>query len=1095
MASLFISYRRDDTRHVAGRLRDSLISHFGDEQVFRDVDSLHGGYTWDTSLEEQVGSCDIVLVLIGSMWLTVTGRDGKRRLDDARDWVRREIVAALQRGIPIFPVLVDDAPPPPKDDLPRALQPLTRWQMFNLRDDRWHDDVHRLIRDIEAVLERSRQESEHRTESARESVALETPVPRQILPVGGFLGSIPSDKLVGREDELTRVLQSVDAATQEGRLVLLAGEPGAGKTRLAQEATVGLHNRGFLIAAGRCYEPQQAVPYFPFIDALAALFAVAPAALRRDAATLFPWLGQLLPDEIGGRPAGATGGTDDQQRLFRAVTGFLTALAASVPVAILLDDLHWADQASLDLLGHLARHTRHAPILTLGTYRDVEVRRRHPLEGTLRGLHRDGLVERIDVRRLDQAGTAALIAASFGEAGISDDFASLVHRHTEGNPFFTREVLQTLIDRGDVFQHDGIWERKEVAELEVPESIRSALDERVARLDDTTQEILGEASVLGQSFTFDDLETMSGRGESAIEAGLEEAIEAGLVRESGRDRYAFNHALTHQALYAELSARKRRRLHRAAGEALEQLPERKRAERTVELARHFLEADEPEKALRYSLDAGERAEAVFAHAEAERHYREALALAQDIGNERAEAETGEKLGRVLSGTARYDEAMRCLDTAARTYRRIGDLAATGRVTAAIGRLYRWQGDPEAGIARVQSMIDELGARAPSDALGALYIALAHLFFLSGRYNDVVAVAERASEIAADDPATLAEARERQGTALIMLDQPGEGKRILEEILPVVEAGENLPLLQRMIQNIGCAADLMGDGTTATRCFHRAVELAEQVGNPDQLAFTLANLGTVLMNGGEWIEARSYIDRAAELARSNMTSNASFPIKLQGSLALRQGDWEKARSSLSESLRLAEETGNRQAHEQALAALSLLDILEGHPQEAVERLAPLADQEGVDVQILESLAHALLDTGNLDQAAELAERAAERARSGDELSLPDTLMVQGLVKARQGRLGEAELLFRDVLDLARALPSPYVEACALYELGIITGQSGDRDGAREMLEQSLVIFRKLGARKDVEEAEEALRSQAGNGQTIGSGNARDTRSAH
>jgi class 3 adenylate cyclase len=453
-----------------------------------------------------------------------------------------------------------------------------------------------------------------RESGAVPKLAAETPETPALppLPIGGFLGSLPAGTLVGREAELQRVLRAVDAvAGGSGRLGLLAGEPGVGKTRLAQEVTLAVRNRGFLLATGRCYEAEAAVPFYPWLDALATLYAEAPAAVRAEVPRRWPDLARLLPDQLGPRPPGSMNSPEEQQLLFRAVTGLVGSLAEQRPVALLLDDLHWADASSLKLLQHLARQTRGQSVLLFGTYRDVEVGRQHPLEAALRDLDREGLLERVPIRRLDAAGTQELIAATMGETEISEEFTSLVHARTEGNPFFVQQVLRVLVERGDLFRKDGRWDRKNIAEIEVPESVRSVIGQRLARLAEETQEILHEASVLGQTFNFDELLALSKRDERELERALDETSAAGMLREAGRDTFGFDHALTQQALYAELSSRRRRRLHLAAGEVIEALSEHARQTRSAELAWHFLEADVPERALPYALLAGEQAAAAW----------------------------------------------------------------------------------------------------------------------------------------------------------------------------------------------------------------------------------------------------------------------------------------------------------------------------------------------------------------------------------------------------------------------------------------------------------------------------------------------------
>jgi tetratricopeptide (TPR) repeat protein len=449
------------------------------------------------------------------------------------------------------------------------------------------------------------------------------------LPIGAFLGALPSAELVAREVELKRVLAAADAtATGNGRLVLISGEPGVGKTRLAQEVMLTVRNRRFLVAAGRCYEQQRSVPFYPFIDILSTLYSSSPESIHADVALRWPHLLRLLPDVGAESSAQPTNKLDDQMRLFRAVTGFLQAISAQFPVAIFLDDLHVADGPSLELLQHIARSSRGIRLLVVGTYRDVEVGPHHPLEAALSDLTREELIERVPLRRLEQDGTEKLIAAALGNGVILPDLVTMVHRQAEGNSFFIQQLVRFLVERGDLYQERDRWVLRSAVATVVPESIRSVIGQRLARLGGKTQEALGAASVLGQTFRFETVVALTGEAESEIEAHLEEARTAGLVLETPHEGYTFDHVLTQQVLYGGLPTRKRHRLHLAAAEALEVLPEKTRAPLSSEIARHFLEAAQEKRAIPYALAAGDHAISLLAYKEANHQYSVALDLAQ-----------------------------------------------------------------------------------------------------------------------------------------------------------------------------------------------------------------------------------------------------------------------------------------------------------------------------------------------------------------------------------------------------------------------------------------------------------------------------------
>lgn len=910
----------------------------------------------------------------------------------------------------------------------------------------------------------------------------ETGTGGQRLPIGGFLGSLPSGTLVARGEELRRILTAVDAVeAEEGQLVMLAGEPGAGKTRLAQEATLHARNRSFLIAAGSCYEARQAVPFSPFLDALAALYAAAPVAVRSAVPQRWPYLGRLLPETPVPAVVTGTSTQEEQDRLFRAVTSFVQACADEVPVALLLDDLHWADESSLQLLQHLARHTRTHRLLLLGTYRDVEVGAHHPLERALRDLRRDGLMGRVALRRLDRENTAELLAATLGVETISDELSHLVYDHTEGNPFFTQEVVRALVERGDIYRENGHWERRTITQIDVPESVRSVIRERLSRLDMEGQEVLHEASVLGQTFGFVELRGMAGRSERSIEEALEGAIAAGLIREAGKDTYAFSHALTQQALYAELSGRRKRRLHLAAGEAIEQTSTGRggaESPRAAELARHFLEADDVERALQYSLLAGDQAEAIFAHAEAERHYRTTVQLAREIRNVSPEAEALEKLGGMFTIIGRFDEALELLEQALPLLQAEGGTDAAARVLAHIGRVHWKRGTPQEGIARLEPMLERFAGDEPVPGHAALYAVLGHLYFGSGRYREQLDASERASQLARalGNDHILAEAELRRGSALTMLGRPTDGIQVLEEITPVMEKIGDLVNLTIAFVNLASAHWDGGELDLCRGYLERAAQLTRQTGDLAETAFVVAQVADTMFTQGEWEQAEARIKEAIAITRSTETFwKAAYPPLTLGEICLAEGRLEEARASLEECVAIASRSRDLQGLRHAHSLLAERDLMEGQADAARARLEPLLEEGGADVTaMLPILAMAHMARGDVARADEIVTGAIARARAqGSRPTLADALRVKALVLARQEDQQAALRTLEEGLSLARAIRYPYAEARMLYEYGVVHAQQGQLEAARERLEEALAIFRRLGARPYIDRTEQRL----------------------
>lgn len=906
----------------------------------------------------------------------------------------------------------------------------------------------------------------------------------QVLPIGGFLGALPSATLVGREQELIRMTGVAETVTGgAGRMILLAGEPGVGKTRLAQELTIHLREAGFLIAAGSCFETQQTVPYYPLLDVVAGLYEAAPRDLRDTVLRRWPVLASVLPHagltyESGGNQQ------EEQQRLFRAVTSLVTQMATGGPLAILLDDLHWADSSTLALLPHLARGTRAHPVLLLGTYRDVEVGRQHPLEGTLLDLGRQGLAQRISVRRLDESGTAALITTTLNETEVSTEFVRAVHESTEGNPFFTQEVLRALVERGDLYQEKGRWERRAIAKLQVPESVRAALGQRLSRLSTQTQDVLAEASVLGQRFGFDELQTMAAWSEDEVEQALDEAERVGLIREIGKDEYAFEHALTRAALYAELSPRRRRRLHRAAGEALEALPERKRSSRVAELAVHFLQADD-ERSLPYALRAGDAAAAVFAHDEAEAQYRTALDLSVEYADAPREAEALEKLAHVCDARARFSDAASFAERAAAAYRALEDVEGERRAMSRFANVLSSINRVDEAMERIQPLMAGIDEIDVTPGMVDLAEAEAGLHFTAFRFQDYADRQERVLALAQrlGDEQWLARATERFAHALHTIGRMEDAKARYVQALARREQQGPSRELDVLLHNLGDAAWRLGNIREALRWQERGLAVAEQTGDPSQIGFALGWVGHYHTILGDFGVARDFCERGVALLDDLGPSwNSVYPVLFLATLDEMEGK-EGAEASLRHVLDMAVDNRDQQAMLEALRSLVRITLRQGNPGEAqalVHKVMEASPQQAARFwghTATSHLAWVLLELG--DEIG--AERTVQESLASPVLQIAaydrvTVLRILGLVRGYRGQHHEASAAFEESLTLARSFPAPFEEALTLFHYGSTLSRAEQREAARQRFDAAQALFQRLGAAPYERQTELALQRQ-------------------
>ena len=889
---------------------------------------------------------------------------------------------------------------------------------------------------------------------------------------------------VGREPELASLRHWLDRAVGgEGRLVLVRGEPGIGKTGIAEEVAAMARARGVAVLWGSAHEDEGGGPFRPWAEALAGW----SGAGARQSPDVVPDLASLLPAlEAGPAPDPDAA----RLRLFEATTAALVRVAGASGAVLVLDDLQWADRPSLLLLQHLARQVHRVPLLVLAIHRDVGLTRDSPLTDALGDLARQRATRRLALTGLGPPEVARFIELTTGLPG--GPLSGVVHTRTNGNPFFVREMVR-LLQAENRLAYPG---RLDATTLGVPEGVRDVVRRRCHRLSEGAHRLLATASVLGQDVRVDVLERVSDASEPVIDL-LDEAEAAGLLTEDhGRvGCYRFSHDLVRETLYDELSGTRRARLHGQVGAALEALGAGGRDAPWSDLAHHFVLAaaggGDTGPAVEYSVRAAQEATSSLAYEEAVTHYQRALA-ALDRDREVA----GERRCRLL--LALGDAQWRAGDVAgarssfldaADAARELPspELLAEAVLGFGGGLLRAWHATRGAFGDRPRRLLGEaLEAVGPGDS--ALRARLLGLLAEELYYTADDGRREQLSGEAVDmarrlgDKGSLALALCSRCLAVWGPDHLDERLVAASEVIGLAEELGDRQLLAIGRQYLFVAQVEQGDMTAAAATLDAYEVLADELRQP--LAHWEARRFRAMqaLLEGRFHDAERLALEALAIGQSVEEPDAMAVFGVQVAIVR----WEQDRlAELETALRgFVEEFSESPAWRAALALLVLELGAEDESRAELERLSE-DDFAGLPrnfawlagVAMLAQVAARLGDAGRASVLLRLLEPFSTRnVVTGDRQCWGSAAYYLGLLAATTGDVSQAERWFEQALDhnvRMGAVPWAAHTRCDLGVLLLARGQPGDEARGQALVRAALDVARQLGMTRLVRKAESVL----------------------
>jgi DNA-binding CsgD family transcriptional regulator/tetratricopeptide (TPR) repeat protein len=905
----------------------------------------------------------------------------------------------------------------------------------------------------------------------------------------GMAPTLTSPTFVGRTEELARLAEAGDrAAGGTPAAVLIGGEAGVGKTRLVGEVVAAARRAGATVLVGGCVEVGgEGLPFAPLVEALRGfvrdldepdLARIVPGQARPELARLLPELapppglhaaGELELDRLSTTPGPWT----DQVRLFELLLGLLERLGADGPALLVVEDLHWADRSTRDLLAFLVRNLRHGRLLLVMTYRSDELHRRHPLRPFLAELDRGRRVERLELARFGPAEVAAQLAGIQG-APPPAGLAERIHARSGGNAFFVEELAATA-----------------AADGELPQSLRDTLLARIELLGEPAQQVLAVAAAAGSRVGHELLAEVAATDEAELLAGLREAVSAHvLLVDTGDGTYRFRHALVKEAVYAELLPGERTRLHARYAAALAGRDGGGDPGLAAELAWHWYAAHDLDRALPAAVEAGKAAERAYGFAEAQAQFERALELWErcgDVGERPGGLDKAELLaraGEAASNAGAVDRAVALVRGALGEVDKAKDPLLAAQLTERLAFHLRIAGRPGAFEAYQEAV--RLVPPEPTAARARVLAGLGQALMLRARFAESADVCTEAIAVAraAGAPVVEAHAMNSLGTAIARLGETERGLAYLEQSRRRSAGLGAAKDEARACVNLSDLLDDLGRPEEAVAVATEGMEVTTAAGLRRTFgAFLAGNAAASLYNLGRWDEVAEVTDDYLEPGDDENLNTITLR-QSRSLLDAGRGDDEAAMAHVRAATRLSGDMFIAVQYPPVLAAAEAeVAAWQGRLEEAAAAVAGgLAALQGP----LQNLRSCVLLALGLRVEGDRVELAT--ARHDHDTVADARLVADGLIRWARSTLGGSELAWQRallatceaewarvqgdldpegwlaVVDAWEVAGYPYPLATARWRAaGALLARRGDRNLAADLLRQGHATAVALGAR--------------------------------
>lgn len=848
---------------------------------------------------------------------------------------------------------------------------------------------------------------------------------------------IPTKEIVGRNDELSEVMRlSGSSSDIQGGTFCISGEIGVGKSRFVREIIDSKRFKSFRFLGSMLSATTHSIPYFPFREIIRSIIRMSNGldlediqqTYRIELTKIVPELSDYLADSAGEVLM------VDKFRLFEGVRRLLEQQVAGGPLIISLDNIHWADEGSLELLHYIIRAFRSSPILFLLIYR-VEEAGKECFQRILNNMSREGLFSRITLEPLGESDVSRMLSMIIDRIP-SPSLTGYIYRKTGGNPFFIEELMKSLHESGAYYWNADGWEFREDMADKIPHSIEDVIDRKLGLMSAEARSLMEHAAVIGREFDFGFLLEMTDWNEGQLFDMMDEAKEVGLLKEYGGERYFFFEDVIREVVYNRINGVKRGRLHLAVAEKILD-SHREKVEQVVEdLSLHFYLGGDTDRAMKYSISAGDKARESYA-------YREAVAY--------------------------YNRAIECFDKKDTGWNREKIECLMNRAVA-----LSILGENEQAILELEEVISRSCEIKDKELEVEGLLKICRPYLDTARYDRVLEIAEEAETLSKDidNMEKVADSLDNSGLACWYLGRYHDAVNYYEQSMKIHKATGGKTLSPSTLNNIGAVNWNLGEYHRAMDCFKRSLEISERIGDMKTKAACLNNCGLIYWGFCEYKKALEYFLRSLEITEriGNRKSEAANLNNI-GKAYEFFCEYGKALEYFTRSLAITKEIGDRGTESAILANMADINRFLGEYDKSLELVSDsmsiremTGDRRGV-MECLLGEGDTLLMMNNLELARERYMKSSEIAIEIDSIDHRmimeySILSLDLLFDLKEDEFARIEKGINDLLSSIEDPVGVNLKA-ALHRLsGRLDSKRCEWSRAAESFEKALVIFKDI-----------------------------------